>query len=191
MAAHDFLAVWAHDPCGLRLELPDWTSAADAYGWKRDERSAQGRVRAQGGEERLDAERARSTERTRTDLRSEAISAEAMSLTDEQLQRLYTWVDEIPLSRPKRNIARDFADGRLVVLTPPPPPISARTRARSLACRCSGSPCMPSVSGRLSSPQHASAVAVAAAGAPPRASMLQGPSAHATATRQHSEQPCP
>jgi len=37
-----------------------------------------------------------------------------MSLTDEQLQRLYTWVDEIPLSRPKRNIARDFADGVLL-----------------------------------------------------------------------------
>lgn len=35
------------------------------------------------------------------------------SLTDDQLQRLYTWVDEIPLSRPKRNISRDFADGVL------------------------------------------------------------------------------
>lgn len=37
-----------------------------------------------------------------------------MALTDEQLRRLYTWVDEIPLSRPKRNIARDFADAVLV-----------------------------------------------------------------------------
>lgn len=27
---------------------------------------------------------------------------------------LYTWVDEIPLSRPKRNIARDFSDGVLM-----------------------------------------------------------------------------
>lgn len=35
----------------------------------------------------------------------------AMSLDDEELQAIYTWVDEIPLSRPKRNIARDFADG--------------------------------------------------------------------------------
>ena len=35
-------------------------------------------------------------------------------LTDDQLQKLYTWIDEIPLSRPKRNIARDFADGVLV-----------------------------------------------------------------------------
>jgi len=31
-------------------------------------------------------------------------------LSEEQLQSLYTWVDEIPLSRPKRNIARDFSD---------------------------------------------------------------------------------
>ena len=35
-------------------------------------------------------------------------------LTDDQLQKLYTWIDEIPLSRPKRNIARDFADGLLL-----------------------------------------------------------------------------
>mmetsp|Transcript_5922 Transcript_5922/g.10723 ORF Transcript_5922/g.10723 Transcript_5922/m.10723 type:complete len:241 (-) Transcript_5922:84-806(-) len=33
--------------------------------------------------------------------------------TDEDLQALYNWVDEIPLSRPKRNISRDFADGVL------------------------------------------------------------------------------
>ena len=26
-------------------------------------------------------------------------------------EKLYNWVDEIPLSRPKKNIARDFADG--------------------------------------------------------------------------------
>lgn len=35
-------------------------------------------------------------------------------LDDESLQELYTWIDEIPLSRPKRNIARDFSDGVLV-----------------------------------------------------------------------------
>ena len=35
-------------------------------------------------------------------------------LDDEELQRIYQWVDEVPLSRPKRNIARDFADGVLV-----------------------------------------------------------------------------
>eukprot|EP00878_Enallax_costatus_P009579 GHUV01010009.1.p1 GENE.GHUV01010009.1~~GHUV01010009.1.p1 ORF type:complete len:216 (+),score=66.29 GHUV01010009.1:102-749(+) len=40
-----------------------------------------------------------------------------MDLTEEDLQGLYTWVDEIPLSRPKRNIARDFADGVLLAET--------------------------------------------------------------------------
>ncbi|GBG34270.1 Sperm flagellar protein 1 [Hondaea fermentalgiana] len=34
-------------------------------------------------------------------------------LSDEQLQDLYTWVDQVPLSRQKRNIARDFSDGVL------------------------------------------------------------------------------
>ena len=34
-------------------------------------------------------------------------------MDDDDLQRVYQWVDEIPLSRPKRNIARDFADGVL------------------------------------------------------------------------------
>mmetsp|Transcript_46714 Transcript_46714/g.108927 ORF Transcript_46714/g.108927 Transcript_46714/m.108927 type:complete len:247 (-) Transcript_46714:114-854(-) len=33
--------------------------------------------------------------------------------SDEELQKLYNWVDEIPLSKPKRNISRDFADGVL------------------------------------------------------------------------------
>jgi len=33
--------------------------------------------------------------------------------SDEDLQSLYNWVDETPLSRPKRNIARDFSDGVL------------------------------------------------------------------------------
>ena len=30
------------------------------------------------------------------------------------MQEVYNWVDEIPLSRPKRNIARDFSDGVLL-----------------------------------------------------------------------------
>lgn len=29
----------------------------------------------------------------------------------DELQELYTWIDEVPLSRPKRNITRDFSDG--------------------------------------------------------------------------------
>ncbi len=32
-------------------------------------------------------------------------------MNDEQLQSVYVWVDSIPLSRPKRNISRDFSDG--------------------------------------------------------------------------------
>jgi len=35
------------------------------------------------------------------------------SLTDDELQKLFTWVDTIPLSRAKRNINRDFSDGVL------------------------------------------------------------------------------
>lgn len=34
-------------------------------------------------------------------------------LGDEDLQKVYNWVDEIPLSRPKKNISRDFSDGVL------------------------------------------------------------------------------
>eukprot|EP00112_Aurelia_sp_Birch-Aquarium-sp1_P015750 Seg3515.2 transcript_id=Seg3515.2/GoldUCD/mRNA.D3Y31 product="Sperm flagellar protein 1" protein_id=Seg3515.2/GoldUCD/D3Y31 len=35
-------------------------------------------------------------------------------LDETALQELYTWIDEIPLSRPKKNISRDFSDGVLV-----------------------------------------------------------------------------
>ena len=35
-------------------------------------------------------------------------------ITEDDLQAIYNWVDEIPLSRPKRNIARDFSDGVLL-----------------------------------------------------------------------------
>ena len=34
-------------------------------------------------------------------------------LSEEDLQAVYAWVDEIPLSRPKKNIASDFSDGVL------------------------------------------------------------------------------
>jgi hypothetical protein len=30
---------------------------------------------------------------------------------DNQLMYIYEWVDSVPLSRPKKNIARDFSDG--------------------------------------------------------------------------------
>ncbi|XP_029465438.1 sperm flagellar protein 1-like [Rhinatrema bivittatum] len=35
-------------------------------------------------------------------------------LNEENLQELYAWIDQIPLSRQKRNIARDFSDGVMV-----------------------------------------------------------------------------
>jgi len=37
-----------------------------------------------------------------------------MDLTEEQYRALYSWIDAIPLSRPKRNMARDFSDGVLL-----------------------------------------------------------------------------
>ncbi|CAH2321649.1 sperm flagellar 1 [Pelobates cultripes] len=35
-------------------------------------------------------------------------------VSEEQLQELYAWIDQVPLSRTKRNITRDFSDGVLV-----------------------------------------------------------------------------
>lgn len=35
-------------------------------------------------------------------------------LTDAQLNEVYLWVDSFDLSRPKKNISRDFADGVLM-----------------------------------------------------------------------------
>ena len=44
--------------------------------------------------------------------RLEIISTSGLVEPDSKaLEKLYFWVDEIPLSRPKRNMARDFADG--------------------------------------------------------------------------------
>jgi len=34
-------------------------------------------------------------------------------LTEEEIQSLYIWIDSIPLSKPKKNIHRDFADAVL------------------------------------------------------------------------------
>ena len=57
-----------------------------------------------------------------------------MDVREEELQDLYMWVDGIPLSRPKKNIARDFSDGGVCsslavdqftcLLVPPLPPTS-------------------------------------------------------------------
>ena len=43
-----------------------------------------------------------------------AVAWATMDLTEHELKPLYNWIDQIPLSRPKRNIARDFSDGVLV-----------------------------------------------------------------------------
>jgi hypothetical protein len=40
-------------------------------------------------------------------------------LSEDDLQKLYAWVDQIPLSRPKKNIARDFSDGVLLAEVSP------------------------------------------------------------------------
>ncbi|CAF0778158.1 unnamed protein product [Didymodactylos carnosus] len=37
-----------------------------------------------------------------------------MELDDQLLQDLYAWLDQIPLSRPKKRIEKDFADGVMV-----------------------------------------------------------------------------
>ena len=34
-----------------------------------------------------------------------------MDVSDDELTQIYLWVDGIPLSRPKKNISRDFSDG--------------------------------------------------------------------------------
>lgn len=40
----------------------------------------------------------------------EQIKRKLKMLNEEEIEDLYMWIDEIPLSRPKRNIARDFSD---------------------------------------------------------------------------------
>ena len=34
-----------------------------------------------------------------------------IELDDQLLQDLYAWIDQIPLSRPKKRVEKDFADG--------------------------------------------------------------------------------
>ena len=41
----------------------------------------------------------------------------AGEFSEDEIQDLYAWVDTVPLSRPKRNIARDFSDGVLMAET--------------------------------------------------------------------------
>ena len=47
-----------------------------------------------------------------TGTRPDLFSAESVGpMSETALERLYSWVDGIPLSRQKKNISRDFADG--------------------------------------------------------------------------------
>ncbi|EGR31024.1 hypothetical protein IMG5_118970 [Ichthyophthirius multifiliis] len=39
---------------------------------------------------------------------------DAPQLNEDELNEIYSWVDSISLSRPKKNMARDFADGVLI-----------------------------------------------------------------------------
>jgi len=32
-------------------------------------------------------------------------------LSNNQIKDLYYWIDDVPLSRPKKNFSRDFSDG--------------------------------------------------------------------------------
>ena len=43
------------------------------------------------------------------------------NIEDEELEKLFIWIDEVPLSRQKRNITRDFSDGgkRTVIIRAP------------------------------------------------------------------------
>ncbi len=36
-------------------------------------------------------------------------------LSSDQLEEIYKWVDSMQLSRPKKNISRDFADGGILI----------------------------------------------------------------------------
>jgi len=41
-------------------------------------------------------------------------SLDESAMDEDNLQEIYSWIDELPLSRPKRNITRDFSDGVMV-----------------------------------------------------------------------------
>lgn len=42
------------------------------------------------------------------------MNPQQQDIEEEELDELYEWVDKFTLSRPKKNIARDFSDGILV-----------------------------------------------------------------------------
>ena len=42
-----------------------------------------------------------------------------VNVISKMMQQIYAWVDDIPLTRPKRNITRDFSDGGIIPLPHP------------------------------------------------------------------------
>ncbi|CAM9468075.1 unnamed protein product, partial [Ascophyllum nodosum] len=59
------------------------------------------------------------------------------TLSNDDLTRPYTWVDEIDLSRPERSIARDFSDGVLVAeASNDPNQLTIGNRRRNTIRRC-------------------------------------------------------
>ena len=71
---------------------------------------------------------------------------------EDEIQELYAWVDTVPLSRPKRNIARDFSDGVLMAETVSPAiPSIVRAYRCTLAdytgSRCAGTPLLSEACG--------------------------------------------
>ena len=48
-----------------------------------------------------------------SDIQQDYPAQATSDITEEELQVIYNWIDSIPLSRPKRNISRDFSDGCL------------------------------------------------------------------------------
>ena len=47
-----------------------------------------------------------------------------IELDDQLLQDLYAWIDQIPLSRPKKRIEKDFSDAGMSNLIPLPSHLS-------------------------------------------------------------------
>ena len=53
----------------------------------------------------------------------QTMPSEVAEMDEQVLEELYTWIDQIPLSRPKKDLKRDFSDGglstqRLLILAP-------------------------------------------------------------------------
>ena len=57
------------------------------------------------------------------------------AMDDDELQKLYAWIDSVPLSRPKKNLQRDFSDGGAPLFIPSRPTMRCNNHASSLCGR--------------------------------------------------------